>query len=68
MKQTDELLTANDVAQLFKISADTVYSWRYRGKIPYVKINGAVRFRPSDIDQMIEDGRRQGRNEERLRG
>jgi excisionase family DNA binding protein len=54
MEQTDELLTASDVARLFKISPDTVYSWRYQGKIPYLKINGAVRFKRSDLQQMIE--------------
>ena len=53
MGETDELLTANDVAGLFKVSPDTVYSWRYRGKIPYVKINGAVRFRRSDMQRMM---------------
>lgn len=58
MAQTDELLTAKDVAELFKISPDTVYTWRYQGKIPYVKINGAVRFRRSDMQQMIEAGAR----------
>lgn len=58
MAQTDELLTANDVAGLFKISPDTVYAWRYLGKIPYVKINGAVRFKRSEIDRMIQKGTR----------
>jgi len=52
----DELLTANDVAGLFKISPDTVYAWRYQGRIPYVKINGAVRFRRRDLIEMIETG------------
>ena len=58
MEQTDELLTANDVAGLLKISPDTVYSWRYQGKIPYVKINGAVRFWSSEIKRMIQRGTR----------
>jgi predicted DNA-binding transcriptional regulator AlpA len=56
MEQTDELLTANDMARLFKISRDTVYSWRYRGTIPNVNINGEVIFRRSEIDKMIEAG------------
>jgi predicted site-specific integrase-resolvase len=54
MEKTDELLTATDVAGLFKISPETVYSWRYQGKIPYIKINGAVRFRRSDMQRMID--------------
>jgi len=30
-----------------------VYEWVSLGKIPYVKINGLVRFRASEIDKWL---------------
>lgn len=53
----DSLMKAREVANLFKVETHTVYVWAYKGKLPYSKINGCIRFKRSDLTKMIEDGR-----------
>ena len=62
MEQTDELLTVDDVSRILKVTVPTVYAWRYSGRIPYIKINGAVRFKRCDLDRMIQEGARKKKN------
>ncbi len=38
------LVTAKEVAELLAVSVRTIRDWTYLRKIPFVKINGAVRF------------------------
>jgi len=45
----DQLLTADDVAQLLKIKKCTVYQLSSRGAIPAVKIEGILRFLPEQL-------------------
>lgn len=47
----DELLTPTEVAAEQKIPEKTLAQWRWRGVGPtYLKLNGHVRYRRSDID------------------
>ena len=47
------LLTAKDVANLFKIEVETVYQWKFYGKIKSVKVNGRLLFKEEDIINMV---------------
>ena len=47
------LLTTRDVASLLASKEKTIRHWVYQRKIPYVKINGLVRFDAKTIDQWI---------------
>ena len=47
---SDELLTVNDIALHFRLRPWTIRHWVSDGRIPYLKLGGAVRFRKSDID------------------
>jgi excisionase family DNA binding protein len=54
----DVLLTARKVADRLAVKLCTVRRWTLRRKIPYIKLPGsrAVRFRESDIQELIRDG------------
>lgn len=51
---SNELMTTKEVAGWLKVAPKTVENWRYRGQIPYVKINGVVRYRRMDIESWLE--------------
>lgn len=44
------LLTVRQVAALLSVSETTVYRLKRRGQISCVKVGGALRFRPADVD------------------
>ena len=53
------LLREQQAAELLNIEVATLRRWRWAGKPPrFLKIGGAVRYDPSDLDAFIEAGRR----------
>lgn len=50
---TDQLLTRQQVADLLAVSPRTVFSLTDRGELPAVRLGGAVRYSPSDIDRFV---------------
>ena len=48
------LMTPNEVANLFRVKPQTVYSWVRRGKIPYIKQAGSTRFDKSIILKLLK--------------
>lgn len=55
----EKLLTYEDIVKLLGVAKITLYGWVCRAKIPFLKINGLVRFRQSDIDAWIESCKRE---------
>jgi excisionase family DNA binding protein len=51
-----KLLTANEVAELLGVKLPTIRALTQRRRIPFVRIAGmrAVRFRPADIQALID--------------
>lgn len=49
----EELLTAKEVAEIFKVDPMTVYNWGRRGFLEAIKIDGTSRFRKSDVDRIF---------------
>lgn len=47
------------MAEYLGISVNTVRSWVKRGRMPWVKINGAVRFDLLSIDIWVEENKRE---------
>ena len=43
------------VIKIFMTSRPTIYAWIKKGLLHPVTIGGRVYFRPSDIDQLIDD-------------
>ena len=55
------LLTSNEIAERFKVSPHTVYTWRKRGLLRAYKLGGgAVRFEEADVQQFMNDSRGRG--------
>jgi len=48
------LLTVKDVALRLHVKEKTIYAWASQGKIPAVKINGAIRFDAKTIDVWLQ--------------
>jgi excisionase family DNA binding protein len=52
-----ELLTVNEVAELLKVSPQTVRRLQSDRVIPFIKIRGSVRFTKSDITEYLKKAR-----------
>jgi excisionase family DNA binding protein len=51
----EKLLKADEVAELLAIAASTVYQLAREGKLPCIKVQSSVRFRPADIQAWLEE-------------
>ncbi|MFB3923938.1 MAG: helix-turn-helix domain-containing protein [Terriglobia bacterium] len=50
-----ELLTAEEVAEITGLALDTLAQWRSQKRgIPYLKIGRAVRYDPADVQSYLE--------------
>ena len=49
------LMTEKDVCAHLRVSKRNLFCWRMKGLIPYVKIGRAVRFRPADMENAIQN-------------
>ena len=48
------LIRTEDAAELLGLSPATLHHWRSRGEGPqFVKLGGAVRYRPEDLEKWI---------------
>ena len=54
MSGLDELLTADDVAELLHVPRSTVSDYARRGVLPSIKLGRHVRFVRSDVVDAIE--------------
>ena len=48
-----QLFTERQAAEMLGVSIKTIQYWRYAGKVPYIKVNGCVRFTQEDIDSIM---------------
>ena len=54
----EELLTAEEVAKILKVSPSAVFKWAKRGIIPSYRIHEkCLRFKFSEIETFIERGK-----------
>jgi excisionase family DNA binding protein len=57
----ERLLDVREAATLLGLKPATLYQWAYKRRIPVVKLfgaRGALRFRLSDVEQLIKDSLR----------
>jgi excisionase family DNA binding protein len=54
---TVDLLTVSEVAELARVSTRTVWRWVERGRLPTVRVDGTVRFRWADVEQLLTPGK-----------
>lgn len=58
--ELEALLLPKEVAEKLRIGESTVYHLAAKGKLPGVKLGGALRFRPSTLANYIADLERKG--------
>ena len=56
-----KLLAAGAVAEMLSLSRQHVYTMAASGELPSIKLRGAVRFDPKDVDRFIREHRRGGK-------
>ena len=49
-------MNAQEVAKVLKVGKATPYAWAYRRVIPFVKVGRSLRFKESDIEELIRSG------------
>ena len=55
---TNRLLTPQEVAARINVSKSTLYFWNHsKQHLRPLKIGGSLRYRQSDVDNFIEDGK-----------
>ena len=54
----EKAYTAQEVADMFKVSKNTVINWRRQGKLPYLKIGRVILFKESDIQKLVDESTR----------
>ena len=47
----------NEISQFLQVKVSTLYSWVYKGTIPYYKLNGLLRFDLAEIEQWVGTSR-----------
>ncbi len=54
-KESEELLTRSDVAELFKIDLSSVHNWTKKGKLKSYGVSGSSRiyYKRSEINQLL---------------
>lgn len=58
MSQMEELLTAEEVAKVLKVSSSAIFKWARRGVIPSYRIHEkCLRFKAQDVVALIEKGK-----------
>ena len=57
-KKKNDVLTADEVAELLRINRNTVYEAFHRGEIPGVRIGRVIRFSRKRIREWLEGARR----------
>ena len=58
MKEIEELLTAEDVARILRVTPSAVFKWARRGALPSYRIHEkCLRFKPDDVQSFIEKGK-----------
>ena len=55
--EMEELISPKELCKLLKVSPTWPYKMIQRGRLPYYKIEGVVRFRRSDIETFLEESR-----------
>jgi excisionase family DNA binding protein len=49
-----DFMTAAEVAAWLRVGLSTVYAWTLCGQIPYVKLNGIVRFQRNQLVEWMQ--------------
>lgn len=48
------LLSVKEISSFLHVHPNTIYKWTDEGKIPFIKINGQIRFEKEEIEEFIK--------------
>jgi excisionase family DNA binding protein len=54
----DELLTRNQLAEIFKVTPQTVVRWEHAGMFPALHLGSRVRYRRQDVEAFVTRAQR----------
>ncbi len=57
-KQQEELLSIEDIQQMFRVSKVTIHEWKKKGILPYYKMNRRVYFKKSEVIDSLKHKKR----------
>jgi excisionase family DNA binding protein len=57
-----KIITIKELSALLKVKEKTLYQWAELGQIPSIKINGALRFDTEDIQEWVNDCKKEAEN------
>ena len=58
----EQLLSIEDVQEIFNVSKVTIHKWKKQGLIPYYKLNRKVYFKRSEVINSLQDKKRKMAN------
>jgi excisionase family DNA binding protein len=53
-KKEERLLTTSEACELLRCSRPTIHRWKKSGIVPFVRLGGNIRYRESDLTELIE--------------
>lgn len=60
---SQKFLTIKELSGHLNVSVYTLYAWVRKDRIPYLKLNGLLRFDEGDIEKWLENNRSNGEGE-----
>lgn len=54
----EDLITIEDIQNIFRVSKVTVHKWKKRGLLPYYKMNRKVYFKKSEVIDAMQHKKR----------
>ena len=63
----EKILTAKELSQYLKLSESTIYKLSATGEIPAFKVGDSWRFELDEIQKMIRDSKKRGKQKDPLK-
>ncbi len=57
VKTEEKWVNLADVAEHLSVSQDTIRNWLKSGKLPTIRAGKQYKFRLSEVDRLLEDGK-----------
>jgi len=48
-----KLYTVEETAEILRVKKETIYQWKFSGKINATKVNGKLLFKQKEIERLI---------------
>ncbi|MBZ0220892.1 MAG: helix-turn-helix domain-containing protein [Candidatus Methylomirabilis sp.] len=56
------LVTIKELSDFLKVKPSTLYSWVHNGTIPFIKLNGLLRFDMDDVQEWVKGSKAMSHN------